>query len=111
MKVLRVLKYVLISCLITLPTQVASKTFKKESPPEALAFCWKNNAKLWWCDGPNQILWNGKSSLKLALVKVGCPKHIKFRPWAGNKRLGFLFYCGSSLKSYDRNIRKRYGLK
>jgi hypothetical protein len=84
---------------------------KKNKNPEALAFCWKNKTGLWWCDGPLQILWNGKNRIKHALSKVGCEKHTRFRPWAGNSRLGYLFYCGTKLKDFDRNIRKRYGIK
>jgi len=102
-----ILIIIIFSLNLTAQTEVNNRTKKSE----ALAFCWKNKGGLWWCDGPLQILWNGVPRIKIALKKVGCETHTKFRPWAGDSRVGYLFHCGSNLKIFDRNIRKRYGIK
>lgn len=88
-------------------TFARKKVIKKR---EALAFCWQNKKGLWWCDGPNQILWSPESSLKKAVKSVGCTEYKKTAMWAGNNKIGKIFFCGRSLSAYDRDIRTKYGI-
>ncbi|OIQ15842.1 MAG: hypothetical protein BM556_16195 [Bacteriovorax sp. MedPE-SWde] len=73
----------------------------------ALAYCWQSSkSRKWSCDGPLQKLWSGYKSLDKARGMVGCKSYSSSRAWSK----GTLFNCGKKLKSYDRNIRGKYGI-
>ncbi|WP_034720566.1 hypothetical protein [Bacteriovorax sp. DB6_IX] len=97
--------------MFSFSAQASVQAKSKRANNEALAFCWQNKDGKWWCDGPKQILWAPEKSLKKAVVKVGCDNYKKPIAWAGNNRVGHLFKCGKKLTSYDRDIRRKYGVK
>jgi len=74
---------------------------------KALTYCWQNKKKnRWTCDGPTQKLltfWKSKSK---ARELAGCSTYSRSR----NYSKGILYTCKRSLKSYDRDIRGKYGI-
>ncbi|OIQ15959.1 MAG: hypothetical protein BM556_16830 [Bacteriovorax sp. MedPE-SWde] len=101
----------LIVLLLTVSLSVSTQAAPKSNAKKAMAFCWKNTQGKWWCDGPKQILWSPEKSLKKAVATVGCKNFKRPVVWAGNNRVGHLFTCGTNMKSYDRDIRSKYGVR
>ncbi len=84
---------------------------KANDTKTTLAFCWQNKDKQWWCDGPDQILWSSEASLKKALKRSGCESYSKNIAWAGDAKIGHLFFCNKKYSKFDRDIRDKYKIK
>lgn len=59
----------------------------------ALAFCWQNRTKLWFCDGKTQKAMFGHKNLDKALSLAGCKKIKKGLRWSDDGNVGRLFMC------------------
>lgn len=74
---------------------------------KALAYCWQNKKRTkWTCDGPTQKLLTFWKTESKARSLVGCSSYTSSRSWSS----GTLYKCNRTLKSYDRNIRGKYGI-
>jgi hypothetical protein len=90
---------------------VGGATAPKVSGKVALAACWQNSARLWFCDGPNQKLITGYKTVEKAMELVSCPGGGYVDTIVGSgglsgKRIQ-IYRCGRNLASYDRDIRMK----
>lgn len=63
----------------------------------ALAFCWQNRAKLWFCDGKAQKTIFGHKDLDKALTIAGCKRIKKEFQWSDDGDVGIIFMCKEKL--------------
>ena len=99
------------------PQPTPKKPRKKHWIPEAVAICWQNKTKFWFCDGPVQQTFAGEKRFAKSAKYAGCKTIRKSQPFrnVGKAKNGtVLLFCdyGAGDKagpSSSRDIAHKYG--